>query len=193
MKFNELNILDFGNEIQLAGVVYSGKNKNFLCVFPDERLEGNLSLITPEMDLNDWEKLLRQTDLLETEILMRDKSGKIVKGLIRKTTRQIEQGVSWKVYHRDNYTCRYCGITGIPMTVDHLVLWEEGGPSIVDNLITACRKCNKKRGNMQYQDWVDSEYYKSVSQSLSDDQREINWVLQHELDKIPRKIHKHKR
>jgi 5-methylcytosine-specific restriction endonuclease McrA len=37
------------------------------------------------------------------------------------------------------------------------------GASVEDNLITACRKCNKTRGNMLYEDWLNSDYYKKVS------------------------------
>ena len=48
------------------------------------------------------------------------------------------------------------------MTVDHIVLWSEGGQSVPDNLITSCAKCNHTRGKMPYNDWLSSAYYKKI-------------------------------
>jgi len=80
----------------------------------------------------------------------------------------------WEVFRRDNYTCRYCGNDKVPMTVDHVVLWEEGGPSIVDNLICSCKKCNNARSNMQYEDWLVSPEYLSRSIKLHETIRLTN-------------------
>ena len=33
------------------------------------------------------------------------------------------------------------------------------GPSVPMNLITSCKKCNNKRGSMDYVDWLLSPYY----------------------------------
>ena len=61
---------------------------------------------------------------------------KLYKAVIRKCQRNIEQGVSWNVFRRDGYACRYCGNKEVPLTVDHLVLWEESGPSTEANLVS---------------------------------------------------------
>jgi hypothetical protein len=187
IELKDLNFLDIGNKIQIAGLIMSDGHKDYFCYLPEESLSENHCFLN--MDLSDWEKFIAQTDQLETEILAKDKTGKLAKIIIRKSARQIEAGVSWKVFARDNYTCRYCGIAEVPMTVDHAVLYEEGGPSIEANLVTACRKCNKLRGNMQYADWLKSDIYKQRSSNLSEDMKEENIDLIQTLDSIPRKYH----
>jgi hypothetical protein len=191
VRLDELNILDIGVKIGLVGAVFGDENDTYLCMFPDQEIADNQEVL--DMDLEDWKKFLRQTDLLEVEVLTKTEDGKLAKAIMRKTQRLIEQRVSWKVFRRDNYTCRYCGKTGLPLTVDHLVLWEEGGPSIEENLVAACRKCNKTRGNMQYADWLNSQYYLKVSKGISNEQNKANILLVHELPKIPLKIHRRER
>lgn len=145
------------------------------------------------MDSDEWAHFLRQTDLMEIEILAKDKSGGLVKAVARKSNRQIDQNVSWRVFKRDVYACRYCGKDDVPLTVDHLVRWEEGGPSTEENLLSSCRKCNRTRGNQSYDDWLRSAYYGKVSMGLAPDVREANVVVASTLDSIPRKIHVHTR
>ena len=110
--------------------------------------------------------IIRQSDLKEIGVIGEDKAKKII---LRKSTRQIETSVMWEVFRRDHYTCRYCGNDKVPMTVDHIVLWEAGGPSIEKNLICSCKKCNNTRGNMFYEQWLCSEEYKRVSKDLSEE------------------------
>lgn len=172
-KLDHLNILDIGNSLQFAGVIYSGPKEHYHCYIAED-LDPEAEHKALPMSSQDWEKVICQTDLMETEVLGKSEDRKICKILIRKSTRQIKQGVSWKVYHRDNYQCRYCAIQGVPMTVDHLVLWEDGGPSIEDNLITACRKCNKTRGNMGCSDWLNSKYYLEKSKNVTEEVRASN-------------------
>lgn len=194
MKLDDLNIHDIGNTIQISGVLYEGQDKVFLCFFDLGKVrEYDADGVDPhvlDMDLDDWARFLRQSDLLETEVLAQAKDGKITKAILRKCQRQIAQRVSWSVYKRDHYTCRYCGDDSVPLTVDHLVLWEEGGPSTEDNLVASCKKCNSKRGNLQLEDWFDHPYYRKKSRNLPPHVRELNRDLLNILPNIPRRIHK---
>ncbi len=54
-----------------------------------------------------------------------------------------------KVLRRDNYTCQYCGArTGEAwLEIDHIIPVSYGGDNNIDNLITACRHCNRKKRN----------------------------------------------
>jgi 5-methylcytosine-specific restriction endonuclease McrA len=187
IKLEQLNLLDVGNKIQLAGIIMSDGHTDYYCYLPENNKMPQTELL--EMGTSDWEKFIQQTDNLETEILAKDKTGKLVKVLLRKSTRQIEAGVSWKVFARDNYHCRYCGVTGVPLTVDHLVCWEVGGPSIEANLVTSCRKCNKLRGNMVYSEWLRSKDYLERSKGLSDKERQNNMVVALTLKDVPLKHH----
>ncbi len=51
------------------------------------------------------------------------------------------------VLHRDNHTCQYCGHTGESLTLDHVIPRSRGGKETWDNMITACLRCNVKKGN----------------------------------------------
>ena len=153
-KFREFDLLQIGNTLEMTGVIYG----DMAVMFPNDTIDTELTVMLP--DTEDWEKIIRQSDLKEVEIVGGDKLKKVI---LRKSTRQIETSVMWEVFRRDNYTCLYCGNNKVPMTVDHVVLWEEGGPSIVKNLITSCRKCNNTRGNMQFEDWLESDALKSKS------------------------------
>lgn len=187
LKLSDLNFLEIGHKIQIAGLIMSDETTDYYCYLPDQVKLDSTALL--EMDILDWQKFVQQTDHLETVILAKDKTGKFAKVIVRKCNRQIEAGVSWKVFARDGYRCRYCGITKVPMTVDHLICWEDSGPSIEDNLVTACRKCNKLRGNMVYSDWLKSTYYLDRAKKLSEDIKRKNLELVSTLDMIPLKHH----
>ncbi len=51
------------------------------------------------------------------------------------------------IFKRDKYTCQYCGTTAAPLTIDHIVPKGRGGKDTWTNLVTACQKCNNKKGN----------------------------------------------
>ncbi len=138
------------------------------------------------MDDEDWRRFIRQTDLLETEVLSKTEHGKLAKTILRKSQRVIENRVSWEVYKRDGYRCRYCGRDGVPLTVDHLICWEQGGPSNnPGNLASSCRKCNKVRGNIPYEEWLNHEYYLKVSKNLTQEVRDLNLRTVDKLAEIP--------
>lgn len=191
MEFKDLNLLSIGNTVQMVGAVYAGDGKAFLCLFPGETVEASIEPLP--MDVSEWEKFLRQTDLMETEILTRSKDGTLVKAIVRKSNRQIDQNVSWRVFRRDAYRCRYCGADDVPLTVDHLVRWEENGPSTEANLLAACKKCNKVRGNHSYADWLRHPAYRQTSKNLTEAIRKANEALLATLDKIPRVVNQRSR
>lgn len=202
MRLDEVDLLKFGHTIQMVGALYSGEGKLFLTLFPDEvgevstgatfqgqGQESSIEVVALNMGLDDWTRFLQQTDLLETEIFTRSSDGKLAKVIARKSQRQISQGVSWAVYKRDGYKCRYCFADDVPLTVDHLVLWEEQGPSTEANLVAACRRCNKTRGRTQYAEWLQHPHYQKVSRNLDEKTRHANLALVGTLEAIPRLKH----
>jgi hypothetical protein len=44
-------------------------------------------------------------------------------------------------------TCAYCGATGVPLHVEHIVPSSRGGSDRVSNLCLACGSCNQTKGN----------------------------------------------
>jgi HNH endonuclease len=52
---------------------------------------------------------------------------------------------------RDGYRCRYCGETEVTLEIDHVIPVVFGGSSTLDNLVTSCSPCNRRKGS---QIWV---------------------------------------
>jgi hypothetical protein len=181
-KFSDLPLHTFGHSVQMAGAVYVGDGRSFLFTFPDDALEGELETIP--MSLDDWKELVRQTDMLDMELLVKQPDGSVKKAIYRKSERQVDQNVTWAVFRRDGYSCRYCGKNDVPLTVDHLILHHEGGPSVEANLLSACRKCNKVRGDIQYSDWLQHPFYVERARGLGPDVHEKNVAMAAGLDKV---------
>ena len=51
-----------------------------------------------------------------------------------------------EVFVRDGYTCQYCGTRGRDLTLDHVIPRHRGGKHTWENLVTACRACNHRKG-----------------------------------------------
>lgn len=50
-----------------------------------------------------------------------------------------------KVFHRDHYTCQYCGNQTKQLTLDHVVPRYRGGQHVWDNVVSACVPCNHRK------------------------------------------------
>jgi 5-methylcytosine-specific restriction endonuclease McrA len=50
------------------------------------------------------------------------------------------------IFKRDNFECQYCG-TRRDLTIDHVFPRGRGGIDAWTNLVTACKKCNAKKGD----------------------------------------------
>jgi 5-methylcytosine-specific restriction endonuclease McrA len=53
------------------------------------------------------------------------------------------------LFCRDNWRCAYCGRDGGPrdLTMDHVKPLSRGGRHSWDNVVSACRRCNHRKGN----------------------------------------------
>ncbi|MEW5945034.1 MAG: HNH endonuclease [bacterium] len=53
------------------------------------------------------------------------------------------------VFLRDRYVCQYCGgqHPAASLTLDHVIPRSEGGITCWENVVTACRGCNVKKGD----------------------------------------------
>jgi len=50
------------------------------------------------------------------------------------------------IFKRDNFQCQYCG-TKKDLTLDHVVPSSRGGTHSWTNLVSACKRCNAKKGD----------------------------------------------
>lgn len=164
-KFDDVDLLEFGNNLEIQGMIFGNGKKNYFVPFESDALD-NTELFLLKLNEEEYKKLIFQLDTLETLVNVVDERGKLQKIAFRKSQRQIDNNIQWNVFRRDNYTCQYCGKNNIPLTVDHIITWENMGQTVEDNLISSCKKCNKTRGNMEFGDWLESEYYKKVNKGL---------------------------
>jgi len=51
-----------------------------------------------------------------------------------------------EVFLRDGYACQYCGKHAHDLTIDHVVPKSKGGAHAWDNLVSACKTCNHRKG-----------------------------------------------
>lgn len=184
-----IDLATVGHERTIVGMVLGGDDDQIILGLPNEEILFD-NMIHRTLSVEEWEKILFQLDTLQTEVTQGEHLPKII---LRKSERNIEQSISWEVFRRDEFKCRYCGADNVPMTVDHLITWESGGPSTVDNLVCSCKKCNRIRGNMSYGEWLKSDYYNEVSKNLSDEIMILNLHLEDDIKKIPLRVHKKKR
>ncbi|PIU67990.1 MAG: HNH endonuclease [Armatimonadetes bacterium CG07_land_8_20_14_0_80_40_9] len=51
------------------------------------------------------------------------------------------------IFARDGYTCQYCGKVSRDLTLDHVVPKRIGGKKDWENLVSACKGCNNRKGD----------------------------------------------
>jgi 5-methylcytosine-specific restriction endonuclease McrA len=51
-----------------------------------------------------------------------------------------------EVFNRDHYTCQYCGRRTRELTLDHVIPRGRGGKHSWDNVVSACKVCNCRKG-----------------------------------------------
>lgn len=73
------------------------------------------------------------------------------------------------LYHRDNYTCQYCHRPhpASQLTYDHVIPRSRGGETTWTNVVTACIRCNLKKGN---------KLLHQVNYRLLNEPREPKWL-----------------
>lgn len=62
----------------------------------------------------------------------------------------ISKRLRFEVFKRDSFECCYCGATppGVLLECDHIEPVSAGGPTEIDNLVTACQACNRGKYNI---------------------------------------------
>lgn len=61
----------------------------------------------------------------------------------------IPLSMRFQILERDSFTCRFCGKRApeTELEVDHVVPRSKGGSDDTSNLVTACRDCNRGKGD----------------------------------------------
>ena len=61
------------------------------------------------------------------------------------------------VLQRDERTCQYCGTDEGRIEVDHVVPRSKNGSDRVSNLVTSCRRCNRKKDNRSLAEFLQDD------------------------------------
>jgi hypothetical protein len=59
-----------------------------------------------------------------------------------------------RIFHRDKFTCTYCGNDRETLECDHVVPVSRGGSHDDANLTTACRTCNRSKRAQLLSEWT---------------------------------------
>lgn len=88
---------------------------------------------------------------------------------------------SRNVFLRDRYSCQYCGcrVTDSTGTLDHVYPSSLGGVHSWDNLVTACKVCNNRKGSSTGKYRPHTSPYKPTYWELSERRREIGYNIRH--------------
>ena len=50
-----------------------------------------------------------------------------------------------EIFHRDQFTCQYCGKQTSQLTLDHVIPRYRGGEHLWENVVSACIPCNRRK------------------------------------------------
>jgi hypothetical protein len=76
---------------------------------------------------------------------------------IHRRTHRTSRNPGWRlrflVNRRDEFKCRFCGKSpathfGTVLVLDHIVAWDSGGETVMENLQTLCEPCNGGKSNL---------------------------------------------
>jgi len=145
---------DIGNLVRINGIIV-GSDSDAMCLFlPDTMPDiccNDTDINFKELTVDEWSDFIQRTD--DPEILVGPKpngqGATIPKIFHRKLRYAISGAVQQKIWAADGFKCLYCAV---PMgktllTIDHWRPLELGGDNNEFNFVTACKRCNKEKGN----------------------------------------------
>jgi hypothetical protein len=72
--------------------------------------------------------------------------------IVHRTGRSVPNKLRWRVFVRDNFTCKGCGRSpakhGVILHADHILAYTNGGETVFENLQTLCETCNSGKSDL---------------------------------------------
>ena len=155
---------DLGNNLKITGVMFEGQGTYVMVLTPASdfaQYQEQYNILS----LNDaeWSEVIQASD--DPKIFELDPTGGI-KAVHRKVRYQISGAVQQKIWVRDGLKCMFCNqkIGEVQLTIDHFIPLELGGANDPSNYLSACRKCNKRKGSMEPREYckrykLDFDFY----------------------------------
>jgi 5-methylcytosine-specific restriction endonuclease McrA len=80
--------------------------------------------------------------------------------------------------------CAYCGKTGMPLQVEHIIPKSRGGSDRVSNLTLSCGPCNQQKGDQTAAEFGHPELHRQAKASLKSAafMNQVRWQLVNELE-----------
>ncbi len=147
---------DVGNTLKISGLLLQGMSSDVIILAPTAEMINPVTMNIIEPTLEEWSEILRQSD--DPQYFELDETGTI-KALHRKQRGAISGAIQQKMWMRDGLLCLFCGreMGDVSLTVDHFMPLELGGENDETNYITACRKCNKRKGNRHPEEYCEDQ------------------------------------
>ena len=81
-------------------------------------------------------------------------------------------------------SCAYCGKTGVPLQVEHIIPRSRGGSDRVSNLTLSCNCCNQQKGDRTAAEFGHPEIHRQAKTSLKSAafMNQVRWQLVDELE-----------
>ena len=94
----------------------------------------------------------------------------------------VSKRLRFEILRRDNYTCRYCGLTAADteLRVDHVLPVDLGGKDEATNLVTACEPCNTGKTSIA----PDSELVADIEEKALKWDRALALAVEHRLSEL---------
>jgi hypothetical protein len=148
----KLCIRDAGTLLKITGVVVQGMGQTIVLTYPT--LNPLREVAMRQLSLEAWTAFLKRSD--DPLIFEQDETGTL-KAVVRKAQYAISGAVQQQIWVRDGCHCMFCGkrMGNVQLTIDHFVPLQVGGSSSQENLITACRLCQKRKGSMDPQEYCE--------------------------------------
>lgn len=141
---------DVGSLLKIEGLVIGGEGMQAVLLLPSSSgLSTTSSVRIPTAE--EWSDWLQRSD--NPEVLV---NGSLEKAFHRKLRYDISGAVQQKIWAADGCKCMYCGrkMGDVQLTIDHWIPLEQGGKNDPSNYLSACRKCNKDKGGMDPEAWI---------------------------------------
>jgi 5-methylcytosine-specific restriction endonuclease McrA len=80
--------------------------------------------------------------------------------------------------------CAYCGTTGVPLQVEHIIPRSRGSSDRVSNLTLSCGPCNQQKGDRTAAEFGHPEIHRQAKKSLKGAafMNQVRWQLVNELE-----------
>lgn len=92
----------------------------------------------------------------------------------------LSQKVRFEVFKRDLFICQYCGrkAPDVILEVDHINPVAKGGDNSIENLVTACRDCNRGKGDKKLSDLSEVEKSRRQLEELQEKKNMVDMIIQ---------------